>query len=104
MRSRKVFVLVVLLLISSLFYDDIIRLFIPNAMIGRFIVANSDFDTGRLGLWYKAIDIFYNSPLLGVGSGNLNEVGYRWGITPSYLQHRVGGHVESVYLSLLVSD
>jgi len=90
------------LLISTFFLSSIVPSF---EIFSRFIDSKDDFEYGRWYKWLSGMDIFYNNFLLGVGPGNLNLALRKYPVNEitSESVYFLGGHVESVYISILAT-
>lgn len=90
------------LLISTFFLSSIVPSF---EIFSRFIDSKDDFEYGRWYKWLSGMDIFYNNFLFGVGPGNLNLAlrKYPANEITSESVYFLGGHVESVYISILAT-
>jgi hypothetical protein len=90
------------LLISTFFLSSIVPSF---EIFSRFIDSKDDFQYGRWYKWLSGMDVFYNNFLLGVGPGNLNLTLRKYPVNEitSESVYFIGGHVESVYISILAT-
>lgn len=71
----------------------------PNANIVTFAHENENLDSGRLALLEKAIVIFYNNPIIGVGKENIVLFGQR--LLDKGLKY---SDLHNGYLTILVSN
>lgn len=100
-RSR-ILIAVSVMALSIIVFQAQLADMIGRSGVGiRFMMSQFDFQAGRLDIWKYAFRVFSENPLLGVGTGNLN---YASGINGASLKMVPGGHVESVYVSYLVSN
>lgn len=101
LRGFIVFALILgLLYVSSNFLLEIL---LPKSISERFLSAVEDLQNARIALWINSFPMFLDHPLLGVGLGNLNYVGYyHYGfVSDREAATFLGGHVENTYLSIL---
>ena len=98
---RAAVILAIIALVMILFPQEILGIFISKKLLFRFQGIQDSLQVGRGKLWKDAFNVFLSNPILGVGTGNLN---YATGLTTVSQRMVPGGHVESVYLSYLVSN
>ena len=100
-RSKGMLTVSLVVVAVVVFQDSIVRGIVSDPVAQRFLTAQSDFERGRLVLYENAFRKFLDNPILGVGTGNLN---YASGFADPSQRMVPGGHVESVYVSYLVSN
>ncbi len=72
---NKIITILIGIFILSFLYDYFLQFDTIQGRLG----SNVQSIGGRTGIWKAAIDIFYNSPLFGVGSGYNHEMTLRYG-------------------------
>lgn len=71
----------------------------------RYLNVKEDFQTGRVDNWELGVKVFKDSPIFGTGVGNLNtKLSEKFGQSmASNVKNFYGGHVESVYFTILAT-
>lgn len=96
-KAALLLALVVFLVI--LFPQEILGLFFGSKLLIRFSGSQNSLQSYRLKIWKNAFDVFLANPILGIGTGN-----YSTGLVPTMQRMKLGGHVESVWISFLLSN
>lgn len=100
-RSKGIMIVCVMLLMIVVFQDQLLNAFVSDPMAKRYLAAESDFAASRLVLWKNGFDLFLRNPIVGIGTGNLN---FATRLADPSERMIPGGHIESVYVSYLVSN
>lgn len=99
-KNKSVFV-AILLIFSFFSFSD---MFTDSQIFSRFLDSKDDFKEGRYDNWVKGINVFYDSPFIGCGAGNLNTALQNQShLHNSKVKLFIGGHVESVYVTILAT-
>lgn len=98
---RAALILALIVLPMILFPQEILGVIISKKVLIRFLSIQDSLQIGRVKLWKNAFNVFLSNPILGIGTGNIN---YASGLTPFSQRMMPGGHVESVYISYMISN
>jgi hypothetical protein len=99
-KNKSVFIAIMLIFSFFSFSDKLL----DSQIFSRFLDSKNDFKEGRYDNWVKGIDIFYDNPIIGCGPGNLNTALQNHShLRNSKVRLFAGGHVESVYVTILAT-
>jgi O-antigen ligase len=102
-KKKISFLVLIILLLFAIMPKMSIEVLLPEGLLKRSAIAVEEFESSRVSLWYKAIPMFLHYPVLGVGPGNINAAGQNFGVANSTDVSQSSGHLESVYLAILIS-